>query len=393
MGIVKLTASIVLMFSGAMAQMKANGRLKVFVLAGQSNMEGHGFVDSCCTQQRVLPLKQMNGTLPWLLSQPQHRDQFKHLVDASGKYAVRQDVFVSYKRQDDESWKVAGGLTVGQGHHRYSRSPEGALRDGSWAFTSGPEIGFGTLVGDYFEDPVLLVKTAWGGRDLVKHFRPPTSAAKSGVVGPSYLKMLTEVDTLLADPADIKRIVPAYDPAKGYEMVGFLWHQGFNDHLSPDAVAEYAFNLGNLIRDLRAHWKVPGLLFSIAESGMVCHNATSGNGFNLCQAQAVPAADPEFKGKVGFVPTKAFYDATIAPDPSGGWGYHWNGSFWSYYNVGKASGESMVELVKANGIPPGGVVAVRPRRAVRLAVDLERRGIRVRVDGRSAGWQDGPPSP
>ena len=29
--------------------------------------------------------------------------------------------------------------------------------------------------------------------------------------------------------ADIKRVVPDYDPKQGYELAGFVWFQGFND--------------------------------------------------------------------------------------------------------------------------------------------------------------------
>ena len=29
--------------------------------------------------------------------------------------------------------------------------------------------------------------------------------------------------------ADIKRVVPEYDPKQGYELAGFVWFQGFND--------------------------------------------------------------------------------------------------------------------------------------------------------------------
>jgi len=47
----------------------------------------------------------------------------------------------------------------------------------------GPELGFGFVLGDYFEEPVLLIKTAWGGKSLYQDFRPPGSG---GQVGPCY---------------------------------------------------------------------------------------------------------------------------------------------------------------------------------------------------------------
>ena len=30
-------------------------------------------------------------------------------------------------------------------------------------------------MGDHFDEPVLLIKTAWGGRSLYKQFRPPSA--------------------------------------------------------------------------------------------------------------------------------------------------------------------------------------------------------------------------
>ena len=37
----------------------------------------------------------------------------------------------------------------------------------------GPELQFGHVIGDYFENQVFLIKTAWGGKSLAKDFRPP----------------------------------------------------------------------------------------------------------------------------------------------------------------------------------------------------------------------------
>ena len=39
----------------------------------------------------------------------------------------------------------------------------------------GPELEFGTVVGDRYDEPVLLIKTAWGGRSLYRDFRSPSA--------------------------------------------------------------------------------------------------------------------------------------------------------------------------------------------------------------------------
>lgn len=60
--------------------------------------------------------------------------------------------------------------------------------------TIGPELGFGWVVGDALEEPVLLVKCAWGGKSLAVDFRPP-SAGK-----PPYLLGEKADAALAADP-------------------------------------------------------------------------------------------------------------------------------------------------------------------------------------------------
>lgn len=54
--------------------------------------------------------------------------------------------------------------------------------------------GAGRVDGDAFDEPVLLIKTAWGGKSLAKDFRPPSSG---GEVGPFYTEMLTHVREVL----------------------------------------------------------------------------------------------------------------------------------------------------------------------------------------------------
>ena len=150
--------------------------VKVFILAGQSNMEGQAVVD--------LAGKDYNegrGTLAALLGDPAKVAMFKHLRNAAGQWTVRDDVWVRYRRE--RGALLAGPLTFGfsvygDRHH------------------FGPELQFGNVVGDHCQNQVLLVKTAWGGKSLYKDFRPPSSG---GSVGPYYTRMIAEVRAALAD--------------------------------------------------------------------------------------------------------------------------------------------------------------------------------------------------
>lgn len=40
---------------------------------------------------------------------------------------------------------------------------------------TGVELEFGTMMGNYYDEPVILVKAAWGGHSLYKLFRSPSA--------------------------------------------------------------------------------------------------------------------------------------------------------------------------------------------------------------------------
>ena len=61
---------------------------------------------------------------------------------------------------------------------------------GSSESTIGPELGFGHVVGDRWDEPVLLLKVAWGGKSVGVDFRPPTAG---GEVGHCYRDLFAEV--------------------------------------------------------------------------------------------------------------------------------------------------------------------------------------------------------
>src|SRR4051794_8580877 len=88
------------------ADQPKKGPVKVFLLAGQSNLEGQAVAD--------LDGKDYNfgkGTLKLLLKDPTKGHLFKHLQDAKGQWAVRRDVWVWY--QPDIGPPKAGPLTLG----------------------------------------------------------------------------------------------------------------------------------------------------------------------------------------------------------------------------------------------------------------------------------------
>ena len=315
-----LAAILVVAFTpAAPAGQAGTSPVKVFILAGQSNMEGQAVVD--------LTGKDYNegrGTLATLMSDPAKAPMLKHLKGADGKWTVRDDVWVRYQREG--SPLLAGPLSVGfsvygDPHH------------------FGPELQFGHVIGDCFQNQVLLVKTAWGGKSLFKDFRPPSSG---GAVGPYYTRMIAEVRAAMAN---VKTDFPAYDDG-GCELAGFVWYHGWNDGCEPKtAVPEYEQNLVNLIHDVRKEFNVPKLPVVIGEITGPWVEAP-GEWATLRKAQAAAAARPEFAGTVVFVPT---HDFVRKPEdsPNPGHGHHEFGNAETYFLVGKALGEGMKGLLAA----------------------------------------------
>ena len=114
--------------------------VKVFILSGQSNMVGMGNI---------------YGTQPGTLETITKAGMFPHLVDDEGKWTVRNDV------------RYRGVITA---------LGNGPLTPGVQGNTIGPEIGFGHVMGYYYDEPVIVLKTSQGNRSLSWDCLPPGSA-------------------------------------------------------------------------------------------------------------------------------------------------------------------------------------------------------------------------
>ena len=301
--------------------------VKVFILAGQSNMEGQGFIAADPKRNDG------RGSLEFVVKDAATAPRFKHLVDKDGKWIVRDDVWISYLDRQ-------GPLTVGYG----------AKND-----RIGPELGFGNVVGDAFDEPVLLIKCAWGGKSLAVDFRPPSAgkvpyslgektdaaiAQDPALVGKYYRETVTLTKAALAN---IKELVPGSDGR--YELAGFGWHQGWNDRIDDKHNAAYESNMTHFIHDIRRDLGVEKLPFVIAETGMSGLEEKHPRALSLMKAQAAVAEHPEFQGNVAFVGTRAFWRPQ-EQSPSGQ-GYHWNTNAETYYLIGDAMGKAMLGLLNS----------------------------------------------
>ena len=289
--------------------------LKVFLLAGQSNMEGQAVVDLDHEDH----YNGGRGILTRVLEDPGIAREFGHWRGADGSWTKRNDVFVWY--QPARGPLKTGPLSIGYAgyedlHH------------------FGPEMEFGWELGEHFKEPVLLIKTAWGGKSLMKDFRPPSSG---GEVGPYYKQMLAEYAAALAG------FEKRFPDLAGYEaqLSGFIWFQGWNDMFVEGALKSYSDNLVNMVRDLSDHLSKPRLPFVVGQTG-------NANNEELWTAQEKATKWSGFAGRARYVPTRSFLRKP-EDSPNTGHGHHWFGNAESYLRIGKALGQAMIEVIDEGG--------------------------------------------
>lgn len=295
--------------------------LKVYILAGQSNMEGHARVE----------------TFGYIGDDPATAPLLKMMRGPDGKPAVCEGAWISYfTGSGDDNGEGTGKLTAGFGSRQDPAEDGGKI---------GPEFTFGLAMDAAHEEPVLIIKTAWGGKSLHTDFRPPGAgpyqlndyqkklyygppghgvpedmkewlAEKEKDTGRYYRLMIGHVKRVLADP---KRVVPGYDAEAGYEIAGFVWLQGFNDmvdghvypdHGKPGRFDLYSIWLGQFIRDVRKDVGAPRMPFVIGVMGVGGPEADADTK-EFRKAMAAPAAIPEFKGNVFAVETAPFWSEEL----------------------------------------------------------------------------------
>jgi len=305
------TALITLIGSGlgqAAGAAAETATVQVFLLAGQSNMEGQGVV----SMEHPKYYNGGKGNLVWSMEHSVSRELMRHLRDAEGNWAVRDDVQISFKSKGRVR---KGPLTVG--YTGYGGSSH-----------LGPELEFGHVMGDLFDEPVLLIKTAWGGKSLHVDFRPPSSG---GEVGPFYTQMIQEVRDALAALGD-----------RPYRLRGFVWMQGWNDMCDKKAIPEYADNLVNLINDLRAEFKTLALPVVVGELG---NGGPAKPGSNMQRFRDAQRAGTARVEHALFVETTDFARPKEL-SPNVGHGHHWFGNAESYFLIGHALGQGMKQLLR-----------------------------------------------
>jgi len=288
--------------------------LQVYVLAGQSNMQGHAHV----------------STIRHLAMSPESKPMYDDMIK-DGKPVVLDDVYIVQfeEKRGGDPVKRGGKLTVNYGASNGEKI--------------GPEFTFGIYMHQYLEEPFLIIKTAWGGKSLNTDFRPPSAGPytpskgvnmsdeqlqkRQEASGVYYRKMIEHVKEVLAEPG---KYHPDYSKADGYEIAGFAWFQGWNDRVDrqtyprrtqPGGYDLYGELLATFIRDVRKDLDAPNMPFVIGVSGIGGPTSPEiekqkpkryqGLTMYLRQGMAAPASMPEFKGNVAAVQTANYWDMQL----------------------------------------------------------------------------------
>jgi len=151
--------------------------LKVYILAGQSNMVGQAHV----------------STFPHIGMDPKTAPLLKEMLGPDGKPRVLDDVYIAY---EDRNGKLSATFGVVKGGPKV-----------------GPEYTFGIYMHKTLQEPFLIIKTAWGGKNLYNDFRPPSAGIWTPPAG--HPDLIKEKPKALPIPASLDLPVD-YKPSKEY---------------------------------------------------------------------------------------------------------------------------------------------------------------------------------
>ena len=296
-------------------------KVRVYVLAGQSNMEEKaGF-----------------KPLAWQISQKKYQTRYTHLIK-NGDYAEFTKIYQASIAKDPENpvFNFSERKDVWMSNHGKTANLSADYLQNKSRF--GLEVNFGHEMGNKYDEQVLIIKTAWGGRAIHRGYRPPsaipsdaelktewdavvakrkadkakavaeypkrmerykeqltaykkalaagskkklrkphpprdpskqkargakTFAEHKASYGSDYREMIKEVKEAIAN---IKTSFPGYKD-QGYEIKGFVWFQGFNDMFAEEARRNYGKNLVKLIKDVKKDLNAPKMKTVIGQMG------------------------------------------------------------------------------------------------------------------------------
>lgn len=382
-----MTASALLLLlpliAHPVAEVPAEKTVRVVVLAGQSNMEGKGYP----------------APVAWQVGQAEYRDRWTRIIENGDHEAFTRAHQASVEkdpRRPEYRWGERDDV-----HIRFL-GKRGPLRVGYGVPDKGfgPELFLGHVLGDHFEEPVLLIKAAWGGKTLAIDFRPPSAGMPSdeqlaerlrehnagverhneknpdrtrplrteeeqrSAFGHFYRLMLADVEDTLEHLDEQFPTLAGHRPV----MSGFVWFQGWNDQFEPWGQQDYGRLLASLGTDVREAWNAPKMPVVVGVVGFDGpRNEPMKNGVKtprtwIQEGQRALPRLAAFQGTAAAVETAPFWDleADAIFHGPGGWSadvarwqqfgndrpYHYLGSPWFFAQTGEALGKALVRLLE-----------------------------------------------
>lgn len=350
-------------------------RVKVFVMMGQSNMIGYG---------QVSP-KETVGTLLHEIS----NGKYTHLV---GSYDVEGNVESFSERRDV---RIVYHNGRGEFPSRYSNLKVGWDKERNDFI--GPEIGFGSIIGHAYENPIFIIKVGRGGKSLGYDFLPensnrfkegdysfpgrgecPQRSLKNARVAkeedcnscrdnerecPVFwsdkneclrchgeyagIQFDRDVDNVKQILDNIQDYVPGYQN-QGFDLEGFLFWQGWNDVIEKEYSSKYEENLKRYINAQLNEFKSYSgeKKFVVASIGFNGFQGFTANQELVFEAQmSVDGSElKEYEGNVTAIDTRPYWVGKEF-SPSQTAGYHYNHNANTFMQVGEAMALAMIDLL------------------------------------------------
>jgi len=181
-------------------QFLSSAPIKVFILAGQSNMVGTG-----------------------------------NIMDLPEELKEKQEQVMIYN--------------TGTGEYGWINLEPGI---GAYTGSFGPEVTFGRdMALAYPGETIALVKIAWSGTSLAYDWCPPSA---EGTLGRLYTEFVDNVWNALV----------TYPGGDEIQIMGMCWMQGESDATNIYPASDYEANLTCFINDVRAEFNLPQMPFIIA---------------------------------------------------------------------------------------------------------------------------------
>ncbi len=361
-----LAAAAAAALAAAPAASAQDDVLKIFLLLGQSNMEGQAYTyTSAQTDTWNIP------TLEFLLSGSPAADAYL----AGMTLEFKGDLDPSWSTARDDVWAVHYDSANGNVKDVLPTADPGGLYSGvgplspgfgvntNFGSMFGPELALGIRLGDLTDSPIFLFKSDRGGTTLGNDWRPPSAVAKrGGSVGSNYTNSLVRfrefLDELDADLGDDGRL-NAYGDATSYQVCAVFWFQGWNEQFddapysAAQMQAEYADNLQDLIYSIRAaDDRIPGNL------GLLVGESSDQNAaLNAGRIAAVDALNSEIPNSAAYFDSAGTKDVNWGDNDGGvpfstNWGYHFHARAESFLEIGwRAAGAVLDTGFLGDGAP------------------------------------------